>query len=324
MLIRLGRIIARRRINKVKYVLEYAGIDEIPEKFVGKHALILIFISLVAGILAYIKYGLIIGAISGIITGVMYYFLLLWVLSLLSDQRSVYVEKILPDVLILMATNLRSGVPPEEALVMSARPEFGFLSEKIRLAGKMIASGKSVKEAFLFLKKGINSEVFNRTIDLIVEGIESGGELATLLEATANDIREMETVRKEVRSMIFVYALFIFIAACLIAPVLFAVSIQLSGVLSNLSHSIAVQFMTKNSATVHLAPSGISVDFLKTFAYVNLIIASVFAALIAALISKGNERYGIKYVPFFIIISLVLFFLSEMALEFFFGSIHLV
>ena len=321
---RLGRILARKRLKKVKESLEYAGISEDAAAFVGKHFTIAALLTALSSVFAYFYYGIFYAVGVGIGIPILYYLLITSIVSLLSEQRARYIEKILPDVLLLMSTNLKSGIPPEEALVLSARPEFGFLADRIKRAGRMLASGRDIKEVFLSLKKGISSPVFGKTIDLIVEGIESGGELSVLLESTANDIRETETIRKEVRSIIFVYALFIFMAGCLIAPVLYAVSIQLSSILSKLSTSIAIQFVTKKAVAVSLEPSGISPTFLTDFAYVSLLITSVFASFIVALINKGNEKYGIRYIPIFVAVSLIIFFVAKYILQMFFGGIRVV
>jgi Flp pilus assembly protein TadB len=246
------------------------------------------------------------------------------IISLLADQRSKFVEQFLPDVLLLMSSNLRSGITPEEAFILSARPEFGFLADKIKDAGKRLATGATIQEAFTHLKSKISSKLFSQTIGLIIEGLDSGGEIATLLESTANDIKDMESIRKEVNSMIFIYALFIFIAACMIAPILYAVSIQLANILSKLSQSIAVQFVTEQSQTLKLMPTGISEKFLNNFAYVNLIVTTAFSSLIVALINRGDEKYGLRYIPFFVGLALILFFVARYALNLFFGGIKAI
>ncbi len=320
----LGRIITKGHVKKLKQELSYADIKEEPFRFIGINFLICLFLALISAFYLIIFYDLFYALAGSMFLVVMYDIFLSSFISLLAGQRAKYAESVLPDALLLMASNLRSGVPPEEALVLSARPEFGFLSERIKDAGKKLATGATIQEALLFLPQNINSSLLRRTIELIVEGINSGGEISTLLESTAYDIRDTESIRKEVRSMIFVYALFIFIAACLIAPVLYAVSIQLAGVLSKLSQAISVQFLVEKSPTVKLVPTGISQEFVTNFAYANLIITTSFGALIVALINRGDEKYGIRYIPFFLGLALLLFFIARLALNAFFGGIRVV
>jgi len=320
-----GKFISRGKVGGLKKKLAYADVKIKPYVFVTDLFIFLLSVALASGIGVYLYFGnvfyvIIIPIISvAVLLSTIYI-----VISLFEARRAKAIEDVLPDALLVMASNLRSGVPTDEAFTLSARPEFGLLAEKIRKAGKFIASGGTVQEAFKMLPKDINSKLFKQTIDLIVEGLESGGELATLLEATAYDIKDTQTIRKEIRSIIYVYALFIFIAACLIAPVLYAVSIQLASVLSKLSKTIAIQFLTEKSPTVKLAPTQITEEFLTRFAYVNLGIVTVFSSFIIALIDKGNEKYGIVYIPFLLGLAMILFHIARIALSIFFGGIRVV
>ncbi len=322
---KIGSIIFKKKMESIESKLKYANININAPFFTGLNLLLVIISSVFVFQLTLFYLGIYyaIGAFSFFIF--LYYVVLSSIISLMADKRARFVESILPDVLRLISSNLKSGIDIDEALVLSARPEFEFFSEKIKDIGKLLATGKSLEKAILNLPKDIDSEILKKTIQIIIEGLQSGGELSVLLESIADNIEETEVLRKEVNSTIFVYALFIFIASCLIAPVLYAVSIQLAGVLSRLSESIAMQFMAEEATTpVTLASVTLSENFLRNFAYVNLIITTAFASLIIALINRGNEKYGIKYIPFLISIALILFYVSTLILRSFFGGIRVI
>ena len=73
--------------------------------------------------------------------------------------------------------------------------------------------------------------------------------------------------------------------------------------------------MPVSAANIQMRP-----EFLSEFAVVSLSVSSIFGSLIMGLILKGNGREGIKYIPFLVIISLVLFFLSEYIMNTFFSG----
>jgi len=320
----LGKFVTKGKTKQLQKNLIYAGIKTEPFVFSGFHFFVIASFSLVIGWGVYNFYGAFYALLAAAAFAASYYATLLSYISLLSDQRAKQVEKILPDVLLLISSNLRSGLTPEESFVLSARQEFGFFAEKIKLAGKKLAIGSNIHDALLSMKHDIDSKLFEQTLKLILEGLDSGGEMAILLESTANDIRETEALRKEVRSMIFVYALFIFIAACIIAPVLYAVSIQLASVLSRLSTSMGADVIQQAAPALTLSGIDISPKFLETFAYVNLTISTIFASLIIALINKGNEKYGLRYIPFCVGIALIIFYIGRLLLASFFGGIRVV
>jgi hypothetical protein len=42
-----------------------------------------------------------------------------------------------------------------------------------------------------------------------------------------------------------------------------------------------------------------------------------------ALITRGNERYGIRYIPLFVVISMIIFLVVRYLVSGFFGSIRI-
>lgn len=320
----LGRIIEKKGISSIKKSLAYANLKINPYVWVGLNINLAILITVVVNFAVYFStQNPLYVIISLFFVPAMYYLVISTILSVLSDQRARFVEETLPDALLLMSSNLRSGLATDEAIMLSARPEFGFLADKLREAGGRVTTGETFESAFSKLSEGVDSQILEKTVNLIIEGIESGGEMATLLEETATDIRDNDLLQREVRSVILVYALFIFIAAVVTAPILYAISTHLAGALSRLSGAISVAFLTRGAPTLNIVPSEISTDFLLTFSYINLIITAVFGALMVALITRGNERYGIRYIPLFVVISMIIFLVVRYLVSGFFGSIRI-
>jgi len=320
----LGRIIAKKSISSVKKSLTYANLKINPYVWVGLNLNLAIIIMIVVNFAVYyLTQNPFYVLISLILVPAMYYMVISTMLSILSDQRARFVEETLPDALLLMSSNLRSGLATDEAIMLSSRPEFGFLADKLKEVGERVATGETIESAFMKLSEGIDSPILEKTVNLVVEGIQSGGEMATLLEETATDIRDNDLLQREIRSVILVYALFIFIAAVVTAPILYAISTHLAGALSRLSGAISVAFLTRGAPTLKIVPSEISPDFLLEFSYVNLIITAVFGALMVALITRGNEKYGIRYIPLFVAVSMIIFLIVRYLVSGFFGSIRI-
>ncbi|MFB6294177.1 MAG: type II secretion system F family protein, partial [Candidatus Nanohaloarchaea archaeon] len=73
-----------------------------------------------------------------------------------------------------------------------------------------------------------NSEMFEETLKLLVDGINAGGEVSSLLESSAEDIRTSLHLREEIATNVRMYSMFIMIAAVVGAPLLFGVSTYLT------------------------------------------------------------------------------------------------
>jgi archaellum biogenesis protein FlaJ (TadC family) len=233
-------------------------------------------------------------------------------LLLLADSKAKFAEKVLPDALQLMAMNLKAGMTTDKALLIAARPEFGPLEKELNRAGKQVLAGKRINEALLEISGRIRSDIIERTIRLIVEGIKSGGELSDLLQQTAEDLQNSELVKDEIQSNVMMYAIFIFFAAGIGAPLLYGISTYLVGVLGTQFAKFQVSETMIGSMNLMRGHINISQDFLLLFPIASLIVTSVFGSFIIGIVKGGTEKEGIKFIPMLLFISLTVFFLVRL------------
>lgn len=242
------------------------------------------------------------------------------VFTVLAERRRKAIESVLPDALLLMSANIESGLTVDKAFLLSARDEFGPLADDIRLTAMKMFGGTPVDEALDELAASTNSELFQETLKLLIDGISSGGQVSRLLESSANDIRTSIQLRDEIYANVKMYSLFILIAAMLGAPLLFAVSTYLAESTSALWAGASVGDVPTRGPISFSAPS-LNVGFFRTFAIASLIISNAFAALIISEIKDGHMKSGFKYVPIFVIVSVAVYFIVAAGIRSAFGGI---
>jgi archaeal flagellar protein FlaJ len=289
-------------------LIGYSTVSMNSEKFLGFSIvfgpLLAITISLYAKI--FLKVPLLIGFV---IMLALFYASIYFFLVLKSDAKAKFVDKILPDVLQLMASNLRAGFTTDKAFLLSARPEFGPFQKEINNVGKEITTGKEIDHALMGMTKRIRSEKLSKTIALINSGIKSGGELASLLEQTGKNLRQEEMIDSRIRASVMMYVIFIFSAVCFGSPLLFGLSSFLVGIITTNIASIDIPKEAAGSMPISFSDVAISTDFVILFSVVFLITSSIMGSFIIGLISKGKEREGIRYIPILIALSLAVFFI---------------
>ncbi|MFH0835960.1 MAG: type II secretion system F family protein [Candidatus Micrarchaeota archaeon] len=239
-------------------------------------------------------------------------------LSLIAAERGRIAEELLPDFLTLLAANLRSGLTLDKALVLSARKEFGPLATEIDKAAKRSVTGAPFDEVLQDMSLKIESESFRKTINLVVQGVRAGGDLAALLEKTASDIRKFSTVRKEVRSHVMLYELFVFFATAIGAPLLYAVSTFLTETISRIKSGTEIATpVSTTSQFANLAQGTFSVspDTLFWFSIAAVVITTLFGSMAIGVIGAGKRTEGLKYFPIMLLIGLSLLFLARLALQ---------
>ena len=246
------------------------------------------------------------------------------IFSILADSRKKHMEMLLPDMLMLTASNIKSGLTIDRALLFSARPEFGELGREIKRVAFEIFGGKEVSLALKGLAGRIKSDILSKTIDLLIEGLKSGGAVAKLLEETATDIKNTELLQKEIKGNVMMYTMFIFIAAVMGAPSLFAISHFLITSTTTMwaGNDISIDTPQEQQPFSFFKMSSPQVDLeaFNLFALISILITTTFAAILISLIQTGKIRSSVKYAPFFILTSLLLYYSIKLMLKKIFGS----
>ncbi len=313
----IGKLMPRGLIKRLRKHLMYSNIRIDPNRFLGFMIVFGFLFSLIIGFITHAT------GVLPIYLAVIPSFLLIegvfYVLLLMSvDSKTRFVEAALPDALQLMASNIRAGLTTDKALLLAARPEFGPLADEIRRIGRELMAGKSFAYSLMKTTRRIKSDVLAKTIDLVVNSIKSGGKLADLLDQISADIRDQQTIKKEIQASVLMYVLFIFIAIAFGAPLLFAMS---SFLVKMLVQNMAVigaempESLDVGDMPISMASVQITTGFIQMFAIISLSISSLFGSVIIGLILKGNERAGFSYLPILLILSIGLFFLGSYVLD---------
>ncbi|MCX8158403.1 MAG: type II secretion system F family protein [Candidatus Diapherotrites archaeon] len=255
-----------------------------------------------------------------------------WI-SNIAESKGKFSEKVLPDSLQLIASNIKAGLTTERAMLVSARPEFGPLGVELKKTSLKVMSGMPLDKAIASMSERIKSKTLDRTFWLISNGVRSGGQLADLLMQLADDLKEQMSIKEEINANISTYVLLIFITSSLGAPILFgmssfiveAMSAQLSDINMPKFSNVA---MPQNLSVVRTVMTfgqskTISPEFVFNFSIISLFAISLFSALTLGVINKGSEKSGLIYFPLILAISYILFFLVRSVLHHFFGGLLL-
>jgi pilus assembly protein TadC len=312
-------LIPKRYKDRIEEEALYAAMDEKVEEYTV-YGTIMGFISTLAGLLYFAPFDLpiriAISMIAALIVGPATPYMFI---SIKAESRKKEIESILPDAMRLVSANIKSGHTLEKAFLLSARDEFGPLADEMRDTAMEMYGGEPVEEALKSLEDRMKSELFQETLKLLRDGIESGGDTAELLDSSADDIRNSLEIRDEIKSSIRMYTIFIMMAAVGGAPILFSISVYMARRTTNMWSDADIGSMSDaggggmggmgSQIGFNMSFSSPSVDIalFEQFATMAIVSINLFAALIISEISNGNIKQGIKYVPVFVIISLLLF-----------------
>ncbi len=246
--------------------------------------------------------------------GAVYFYLDYWVY-----RRTREMEDVLADFLQLASANISAGMPIDRALWYSIRPSFGVLAREMEEVAKATMSGESLEESLIKFSRKYDSVLLKRSVSILIEGLQSGGELADLLNKIALNIDEIKVMKKEMAASVTTYAIFILIAAVCIAPVLFALATQLLTIIVAITGSLDLS-TTQTFFSIGAVDPGMITNF-ERYSYMMLIVSSLFGASIVSVIKRGNVMEGIKGIPLFAAAAVVIYLLSSSLFGGIFGGI---
>lgn len=244
-----------------------------------------------------------------------------WFFTSAAFSRGQKIESVLPDALRLISANLRAGMTVENAVWSAARPEFGPFRDEISKVAADTFGGKSIEDALLAMPSRVESQIVERSITLMVDGLRLGGRMTDLLDEVASSVASYQGLQSQIATSTTTYSIFIMFAALFAAPMLFAVSafyVQMN------SHTVSSAAMPDASSLSAALPSssigsnlplglakiqqgGITYADIQLFSIAVLIVTAFFAALLIWQIKEGNPRRGLGYSPIFVAVSLAIF-----------------
>ncbi len=232
----------------------------------------------------------------------------------LISERAQRVDAILPDFLLIVSANLRSGMTPYAAFQSSARPEFGPLQTEIIFVSSLSMGNESFSEALKELTATIDSSILRRVVVFFENGLKAGGKLAYLLETSADEIRETEEMKRQMMVNAKTYAVFVAFILILGLPLLLAISTQFLTVFSKVQGSLGGGSTGAGGIAMAGLPApkmNINVKFIDQLSYVLIIGNSIFTAILVGIISRGKVLFGLKYAPPLAFAALFFFFIFK-------------
>ena len=323
--------VPKRAIPNLRMFLLKAGITKVPYKFFGA---LFYLTAIITGII-YVLYiypflqqysQLVLLAASTVSwftfqISLTFFFIMLvyFYVDLQIYLRTKKMEDMLPDFLQVVSSNLKGGMTFENALMGAIKPRFSILANEMAEVSKKVMTGHDVGVALSELGEKYNSPMLKRSIDLMISELESGGTISGLIDNIVKNIKETRALKEEISASAISYIIFIAAIVIVISPLLFSLSFHLLKIILSFVGRLA------GTATGNLpfSVSATTVDpeNFRYFSMAAIATISFFSSLIVSIVEKGNIKSGLKYIPIFMIGSLVLYWVFMNVLGFAFSGI---
>ena len=151
-----------------------------------------------------------------------------------------------------------------------------------------------------------------RSFNLIIEGMKGGGRVADVIDRVIETLEETKELKQEMAATNLTYVIFISVIVILVAPGLFTLSFQFLTILQGLGARVAASGATQQAVNLPISFGKVALqpDQFRNFSQYALLVISLFAGMIVSMINRGSIRGGIKFVPFLLISSQVVYFIA--------------
>ncbi|MCF7866797.1 type II secretion system F family protein [Candidatus Woesearchaeota archaeon] len=230
------------------------------------------------------------------------------------------IEAQLPEYLTLVSTNLKGGLSFEKSLWGAIKPDFKILGEEMSIVSKKVMTGEEITDALTALAQKYDSPTLKRTMDIILGEIETGGQVAHVLDQIIENLRKTKIIKDEMSANTLLFTIFIAAIVAVISPMLFALAKVLLGILIDVSKQVAPAMSSAKGASsgFKIKEITMSITTFRNFSIGALSVISIFASMILSIIQKGEIRAGIKYIPFFLATAIIFYFIFSISLGGFF------
>ncbi|MEM3369289.1 MAG: type II secretion system F family protein [Candidatus Micrarchaeia archaeon] len=216
------------------------------------------------------------------------YFILLWMIEMRANE----IEQYLPDALMYAAT-LELGIPMERIIENIANAGYRSLSDEFKKAERQIKVGISVSHSLLNMKDRNSSLLLDRVISLLIQCYKTGKDVHKGIKETAEDIFELNMLKKEQASSLALQKYTILLGGCIFVPIILSVILNLIS---------GIQPLNGDAATLEYRSQILSVanHAAQVYLIIYVVLSSIFIAM-----QEGRVRTFIGY--FILLLPLVLF-----------------
>jgi len=321
MLRRFSSLYPKKIKLRIINILGFCGYKKKPEKIIGKTVLISLIVSFFLSIIIsiftffFLLPILFVGFVLIINLGFFVF------TSVYATKRAKNVENILPGFLDLFAMNVSAGMSISDSFIMSARPEYGYFAEEIRLAGRKISLGKTFESALIEMTKRIKSSELEKTMNLIVSTKKSGGKIKETLKSIAKDLRNRQLIANRTNQELKGNIRSFLVMVVFLVPALYALQNLMMRLVSGLSKEMSKLGGLDTTSTfiagAEIGVSGINMDplFLLWFAIIAITVKCIMGSMIIGYITKGEIKEGLRISPVLIIVAIVMFFLVKIGMS---------
>lgn len=204
-------------------------------------------------------------------------------------RRIQKIDAIFPDFVRDLAESRRAGMTFTKAILFASKGEYGILTPEIKKISQQVSWGGSVTEALQSFAQRVNTKSIRRTITLIIEASNSGGNVADVLDVAAKDAREIKMLEAERRTNMASYVVVIYVGMFVFLAIVLILCTSFIPAMVGGEGSQGMQGVMGGGSTTS------QMEISNTF-YLACLVQAFGSALVAGVFEDGRYTSSVKHI----------------------------
>lgn len=183
--------------------------------------------------------------------------------------------------------SIRSGMSITQAIKVSRNNDYGFLTDNVKKLAAKIDWGINLNKALEFFATETKSKYIKRAVRTIMQSYYSGGDIADILEAVAENMREVRRLKRERQLELYSELLTSYVVFLVF---LASISIFSKYILPSFSATANIQPISEGGESVRV----LIASYRQIFSII-ILIQALFSGLIIGKLIYGSYKAGIKH-----------------------------
>jgi archaeal flagellar protein FlaJ len=213
------------------------------------------------------------------------------------------IDSIFPNFVRDLAESRRAGMTFTKAILFASKGDYGILTPEIQKISQQVSWGGSVSDALLAFAQRVNTKSIRRTITLIIEASNSGGNVADVLDVAAKDAREIKMLEAERRTNMASYVVVIYVGMFVFLAIVLILCTSFIPAMVGGEGSQGMQGIMGGGGAV-------SQEEITGVFYLACLIQSFGSALVAGVFEDGRFTSSVKHIFIMVFATWLLFKLT--------------
>jgi len=226
-----------------------------------------------------------------------------WMDSINESKRQIELEEKFLEFMRSISDGVKAGIPIPKAIMELSDSDFGSLTPYVRKLINQIEWGIPLRDAMVRFAKETNNAVVKRSVSIIIEAEQGGGNISGVLTSVTNSILQIKKIKNERRSNIFSQIIQGYVVFFIFIGIMIVLQVYLLPQLGDIGGT-SLTGLQVNAAEGAGVSEGINFNIIFTGL---IIIQGLFSGLVVGKFSEGSLLSGLKHSLIMVLVGYLLF-----------------